>query len=148
MSIAPIICAWGPKPDQVAVITPVSPPVAARAQKMTKACQALRRSNHRGMWSLWQLQWLKETNCSRYSWTSLNAGEFVMHANASRRTARYWLKFWLIFSVIYAAGTLGLGWLTGHPFKPLQWVLLTACILVGHGTARTMPRLIRRLTHR
>lgn len=71
-----------------------------------------------------------------------------MHANASRRTARYWLKFWLIFSVIYAAGTLGLGWLTDYPFEPLQWVLLTACILVGHGTARMMPCLIRRLTHR
>ena len=70
-----------------------------------------------------------------------------MHAHASR-TGRDRLKFWLIFALVYAAGTLGLGWLVGHPFHLLQWVLLTACILGGHGTVRMTPRLIRKLTHR
>jgi hypothetical protein len=52
---------------------------------------------------------------------------------------------WLVFAVIYTAGTLGLGWLTSHRFKPWQWVLLTVCILAGRAAAEVATRLIRRL---
>jgi hypothetical protein len=62
--IAPVRCAWGPRPNQEAVITPSSPQVAATAQMMTKRCQALRRANHRDMRSLWQLSRLKRTSYS------------------------------------------------------------------------------------
>jgi hypothetical protein len=55
------------------------------------------------------------------------------------------MQFWLVFALIYTAGTLGLGWLTGHPFKLTHWVLLTACMLAGRGTAEVALRLIRRL---
>ena len=63
---------------------------------------------------------------------------------SSRRTGRTGLKFWLIFALVYITGTLGLGWLTGHPFKLWQWAALTACMLAGRGTAEMALRLIRR----
>jgi hypothetical protein len=62
-----------------------------------------------------------------------------MHPRASRRTGQDRLKFWLALALLYPAGTLGLGWLTGHYFKLWQWALLTA---------KMTPRLIRLITHR
>lgn len=59
-------------------------------------------------------------------------------------TWRARLAFWLIWSVTYVAGTYGLGWLVGHPFHLVEWLLGTMCILAGWFAASRIWRLIER----
>jgi hypothetical protein len=64
----------------------------------------------------------------------------------ARSTWRRRLAGWLICSVVYVAGTYGLGWLIGHPFSFVPWAAGTACILAGSVGGRWLwPRLFRRI---
>jgi hypothetical protein len=54
------------------------------------------------------------------------------------------LIFWLPFAAIYVAGTLGLGWLIGHPFGLTRWALGTAVLLAGWAAAKWVSRRVDR----
>lgn len=64
----------------------------------------------------------------------------VRSAGRRRRTG------WLICSVVYVAGTYGLGWFISHQFSFVPWALGTTCILAGTFAGRWVcPRLERRV---
>jgi hypothetical protein len=60
------------------------------------------------------------------------------------RSRKSRLIFWLPFAVIYVAGTLGLGWLIGHPFGLTRWALGTGVILAGRAAATWVSRHVDR----
>jgi hypothetical protein len=61
-----------------------------------------------------------------------------------RSTWRRRLTGWLICSVVYVAGTYGLGSLIGRQFSFVPWAMGTACILAGTFAARWVWRSIER----